>query len=210
MLGGMSIEPLHDVSTSPRSALGPFRRGDYDALPAEARCELISGWIVMSPSPIVAHQVLVSLLWRLFDDYAAAVGGFAGLAPLDCVLSDHTVVQPDVLYVAPERLAIVGDRRVEGAPDLVVEVLSPATMRRDRQDKLRRYAEAGVQELWLADPAGTQVEFLVNRNGVFSVRLPLDGAYVSEVFPGLRLDLDALWAGVARRLGASGSSAPAQ
>ena len=77
-----------------------------------------------------------------------AVGGEALAAPMDVHLADHTVAQPDVLYVSPERQEIL-QTWIEGAPDLVVEVLSPSTARMDRLLKLNRYAEAGVREYWL-------------------------------------------------------------
>jgi Uma2 family endonuclease len=88
---------------------------------------------------------------------------------------------------------------VEGAPDLVVEVLSPGTGRRDRGEKLRLYAESGVREYWLFDPALRQVDFLVNRAGRFEVALAVDGRYRSETLPGVAFDLAAFWAEVERR-----------
>ncbi|HVT14914.1 MAG TPA: Uma2 family endonuclease [Thermoanaerobaculia bacterium] len=123
-------------------------------------------------------------------------GGFAGLAPLDVVMADHSVVQRDVIYVSAERLPIVGER-IEGVPDLLVEVLSPGTARRDRGEKLKLYAESGVPEYWILDAAERQIEFLVNRNGSFVVALPVDGVYRSQALPEVLLDLADFWGEVA-------------
>jgi Uma2 family endonuclease len=101
-------------------------------------------------------------------------------------------VQPDLVYVGAERAGIVKDR-VEGAPDLVVEILSPGTARRDLGEKLKLYAEAGVAEYWIVDPAGRTFEFLDNRDGAFLLRLPEQGVYRSAAVPGLELDVEAFW-----------------
>ena len=80
------------------------------------------------------------------------------VAPTDCILSNVTVVQPDVLYIAADRLAIISDRGIEGAPTLVVEVLSPSTAHLDRDRKMKLYAEHGVPFYWIVDPESRSVE----------------------------------------------------
>jgi Uma2 family endonuclease len=102
------------------------------------------------------------------------------------------VVQPDVFYISPQRKGLRGER-IEGAPDLVVEVLSPGTARRDRSEKLALYAESGVREYWVADFFERQIEFLVNEGGRFVVALPERGEYRSRVLPEIRIDLAAFW-----------------
>ena len=109
------------------------------------------------------------------------------------------MVQPDVVYVAPENLAIVGDF-ITGSPDLVVEVLSHGTARRDRGEKLGLYAQSGVREYWLVDPVTQQIEFLVNRDGAFVVVLPEGTTYRSPALAGVEIDLAAFWAEVAEAL----------
>ena len=194
----LPVEPLAESPVSPASELGPYRRADYARLPDEPRCELLYGRFYLSPSPTSLHQIVVFLLWRRLEEIASQSGGSALGAPLATALADHTVVQPDILYVTAERSAIVRER-IEGAPDLVVEVLSPKTARRDRGEKLRAYAELGVREYWIADPAVRHVELLVNRDGQFQVALPLDGVYRSAVLPEIALDLVDLWNEVERR-----------
>ena len=82
------------------------------------------------------------------------------LAPYDVVLSDYDVAQPDMLFVSNDRSAIVTERNIQGAPDLVVEVLSPGTPRYDRGYKQVLYSRHGVREYWLVDPDAGTVEVL--------------------------------------------------
>lgn len=112
---------------------------------------LIDGRLYMSPSPFWKHQDLVLTLAVVFKQYADDHGGRAFVAPMDCRLSDRTVLQPDVGYIAPDHTDIIHDH-VMGAPDVVVEVLSPGTRRFDRQKKLDAYVRNGVREAWLVDP----------------------------------------------------------
>ena len=196
----MSVTLLEQPPPIVPRRLGPYRRADYAALPDEPRCELIHGRFYLSPSPIRIHQFLVLRLGRLLDDIAERAGGEALVAPMDVHLADHTVAQPDVLYVSPERQGIV-QTWIEGAPDLVVEVLSPSTARMDRLLKLNRYAEAGVREYWLVDPAVRTIEFLVHDGEHFVVHAPNGGTWRSPAVPGIELDIDALWAAVGRKCG---------
>src|SRR5437016_5876644 len=114
----------------------------------------------MSPAPSFFHQEVVD---RFHDQLKAWVRkhrlGKTGIAPLDMVLSPRRAVQPDVLFVATERLDIVRER-VMGAADLVAEVISPDSRRRDRIDKRDRYDQHGVREYWLIDPEAQTVEVL--------------------------------------------------
>jgi Uma2 family endonuclease len=142
---------------------------------------------------------VAGVFFRTLDDIADESGGLAVPAPVDVVLADHSVVQPDVLYISAERREIVGNR-IEGPPDLVVEVISPGTIRRDRNEKLALYARSGIREYWLAEAAGRQIEFLVNRGGQFVVVLPTDGEYRSEALPEIRLDIAAFWRRVEKKL----------
>src|SRR5712692_3334582 len=168
-----AIEILRESPLSPSSELGPFRKRDYLALPDEPRCELIFGRLYEMTSPTLVHQLAVGLLWKLLHEIAVRTGGVAAQAPLDVTLADHSVVQPDVIYVSAARLGVI-EERIEGAPDLLVEILSPSTARRDRNEKLKLYAESGVREYWLADFKLRHITFLVNREGHFQVELPVD------------------------------------
>lgn len=106
-------------------------------------------------------------------------------------------VCPTLRDTSPRRHRV--QERVEGSPDLAIEIVSPRTARRDRGEKLRAYAELGVREYWIVDPAARQIEFLTNRDGRFQVELPLDGVYRSPLLPGIALDLVELWSEVEKR-----------
>jgi Uma2 family endonuclease len=126
---------------------------DYELFPDDGRRhEVVDGDHVVTPAPTVRHQ---RVLLRLVVAVHAAVDqgdlGEVLFAPTDVVLSRHDVVQPDLLFVGRERSAIVSER-IDGAPDLAAEVLSPASRRTDELLKRRRYEAFGVRELWVVDP----------------------------------------------------------
>ena len=106
--------------------------------------------------------------------------------PFDVILAPNTVVQPDVLVVLNEHLEIITDDYILGAPDLVVEVASPGTVRRDRLWKKRAYARAGVSEYWMVDPMKQRVEVLVLEDGNYQNRGIFQGEQTlpSTVLPG--------------------------
>jgi Uma2 family endonuclease len=191
----MAVEMLTDAPLAPPADLGPYRRRDYDALPDQPRCELLFGRLYLLPSPTPEHQAMAQELYVHFRQIARASGGRAFIAPLDVALADHSVAQPDVLYISPRRAEVL-QKRIEGAPDLVIEVLSPGTARRDRREKLALYAQSGIQEYWLAEFGARKVEFLVNQDGRFVAALPVAGVYRSEKLPEVYLDLAELWRNV--------------
>lgn len=153
----------------------------------------------MSPSPLRSHQTIVGALYRRIDAAAVVASGECQMAPLDVKLADDSVVQPDVIYVSPARRGILGDR-VEGAPDLIVEVVSPGTARRDRGEKLELYARSDVREYWIVDPEAKHIEFLQNEGGRFVVTPPERGAIRSRALPGLVVPLVEFWTEIAERL----------
>jgi len=195
----MAVPFLREPPLAPSSDLGPFRREDYEALPDEPRCELIFGRFYLSPSPSPLHQAVALLLWRRLHEIAVRTGGLALAAPLDIAFAVHSVVQPDVLYFTAARRGVARNR-IEGAPDLVVEVLSPGTARRDRGEKLALYAGSSAREYWVVDPLERQIEFMVNEDGRFVVVLPEGGEYHSKALPELHLDLAELWSEVGKML----------
>jgi Uma2 family endonuclease len=133
---------------------------DYAALPDDGRrYELHQGELSVTPAPGLRHQrAVIALGSRLYDHVRARGLGEVLMAPTDCILSDVTVVQPDILYVATDRQAIASERGFEGAPTLVVEVLSPSTARLDHDRKMRLYAEHGVPYYWIVDPETRSIE----------------------------------------------------
>ena len=135
---------------------------DYLKTSDDERYELLNGELVMPPAPLTGHQMIsIALASRLYL-YADEKGlGTVVAAPTDVVLSDTDVVQPDVLFVSSRRSHILTHENVRGAPDLVVEILSPASAERDRTVKLDLYARHGVKEYWMVDPDARTVTVLL-------------------------------------------------
>src|SRR6478672_9953454 len=133
----------------------PLTYDDLRQMPDDRnRYEIINGVLFVSPSPNRAHQQLSVRLFRLLDAFAVRHGcGEVYYAPVDVRLTPFSVVEPDLLFIRTERLAIYTEKGVvEGAPDLVVEIVSPSTTRIDAVDKAALYASASVPEYWLLNP----------------------------------------------------------
>jgi Uma2 family endonuclease len=122
------------------------------------RREILAGELYVTPSPTRRHQKVVGQIFRCVADYADDKGGEAYGSPLDTVLSAQNVVEPDVLYIAPDRMHALGKKAVLGVPSLVVEVLSPGTKRIDRGKKRDIYAYFGVPEYWIVDADANTIE----------------------------------------------------
>jgi Uma2 family endonuclease len=144
---------------------------EYGLLPETTRPrELIDGEIIEPPMPKDVHQKLLGLIYRLLLNLIP--GGELRFAPVDVYLDDFNVVQPDIFWVSgPESRCKLGDDDYwHGAPDLVIEVLSPSTALRDRREKFQLYQKHGAREYWMVDPVALFVEVweFPNRKGIFS------------------------------------------
>jgi Uma2 family endonuclease len=140
---------------------------DLQALSDDVRAELIDGGLYVTPSPSTDHQRAVGRIHEALARHAReAAGGEVLLSPLDVHLPSGDVVQPDLLWVSPARLGILGEQ-VHGAPDLVVEVVSATNAERDRIVKRALYARNGVHEYWIVDLDARGVEVLVGDGRVF-------------------------------------------
>jgi len=125
---------------------------DYAALDDQNRYELASGQLeLMSPAPTVTHQ-LVSFEIQKHFTYHCESDYFILNAPIDVILSPTEVRQPDIVLVNRKRIHILSNRGIEGAPDLVVEILSPSSLKRDKIDKQKVYASYNVPEYWIVEP----------------------------------------------------------
>jgi Uma2 family endonuclease len=177
-----------------------FTYQDYLHLPDDGkRYQIIEGEVYMVPAPTPAHQTIQGNIYYLLRSFVAVRDlGRVFLAPCDVVLSNEDVVQPDLLFISRERSQIITERNIAGAPDLIVEILSPHTRKLDRILKRRLYARYGVQEYWLVDPATRTVEILTRKGDELvraslleiedELRSPLWGepmGSVADVFAGL-------------------------
>ena len=147
-----------------------FTYEDYKHTPEDKRYELIDGDLIMVPAPRTAHQRSSrEIEFPLLSFVRENDLGEVFYAPTDVVLSDTDVVQPDILFVSNERSYIINEDNIRGAPDLVVEVLSPSTAQRDRTLKRTLYALHGVSEYWLADTEAKNVTVLTLEDGGYTV-----------------------------------------
>lgn len=133
---------------------GEYTLEDYYAIPDDRRVELIDGVIYDMASPTHAHQQIGFLIGWYLQEYVFKKNGtcIPSVAPLDVQLDcdDKTMVQPDVIVLCDRDKSI--NRCVYGAPDFIVEVLSPSTSKKDSAIKLKKYKDAGVREYWIVDP----------------------------------------------------------
>lgn len=168
---------------------------DFMNLPADTRAELIDGELFMSPSPRSRHQNAVVNLVRCICDFVRAQSlGRVFVAPFDVHLPSGDVVEPDVLFIRSANLGILKDW-IYGVPNLVVEVLSPDGIERDRIVKRDLYARNGVPEYWIVDPDARTVEVYSLRGD----RYEPDGYFesadvlVSPSLPGFRVAVSQLF-----------------
>ncbi len=123
--------------------------------PDEQKAELINGVMIMAPPPLQIHEELFGFLFSLIRVYSEEhdLGKTHGSRTGVELAPDH-VYEPDIVFVARDRLGIIERKGIVGAPDLVIEILSAGTAHHDRGEKMRAYERAGVRELWLIDPYG--------------------------------------------------------
>ena len=145
-----------------------YTYADYSKLPEGAAYQLIEGELIHEPAPTVSHQRLVLRLARLIAAHVEEHQlGEIFISPIDVYLSDVNTFQPDVAFVDMKRLDIVKEKNIQGAPDLVIEVLSPSTAYYDLRRKKEIYALNGVREYWIVDPIKKCVEvYLLNENSL--------------------------------------------
>ena len=183
------------------SALPAPRRWTYADLVAlpddQLRHELIDGEHVVSPSPNTRHQQLLRELFRILDAHVERHRlGEVLFAPFDIKLSMFTVVVPDLVFFTADRFTrVVNEKHATAAPDLVVEILSPGTRRRDKGRKRAVYDREGVREYWIVDPEARAITALrrpradAGLTDVTALTADAGESLESTLFPGLRLHL---------------------
>jgi len=170
-----------------------FTYDDYRQLPDDGkRYEIIDGELYMATSPTPNHQTIVNNFSFALTAYLRAHPiGKIFPAPLEVYFTKTNLAQPDIMFISNERLDIIKPTQIKGAPDLVIEVLSPGTEKRDRTDKLKMYARFGVREYWMAKEKTAIVEIFRLQEGklVLGARLEKTDVLTSPLFPGLEIPL---------------------
>lgn len=159
-------------NTDPVRANVEWTYADYRLMPDDGlRYEVIDGDLLVTPAPSISHQrASKRIQTELILQIEHRGKGVVYNAPVDVIFSDRRTVQPDLLVVRAERTSIISERGVEGAPDLIVEILSPSTEKTDREIKRKLYASEGVGEYWLVDPAARTVEVLTLTRSGYDLR----------------------------------------
>ncbi len=168
------------TGTCPRVSFADLERWPEDG----RRYELYDGEVYVVPSPLPLHQIAAARLHLVLSDYVRDHGGLVLFAPLDIVLTEYDVVQPDLLLFTRERQHLVNPRKVTRVqPDLAIEILSPSTASNDRGRKMQLLARHGVREFWLVDadavaievycPSGNQFVLASTARGTARVQSPL-------------------------------------
>jgi Uma2 family endonuclease len=182
-----------DAATLPSAYLLTWK--DWRKLPEREGCyyEILGGELYMSGSPTTLHERVSENLMFVIEAYLRRTGlGELFNSRTAVRLSPRDVVQPDILVVLAEHAALIGEEKIEGAPDLVVEVLSPGTARRDLGVKRALYERGGVGEYWIFDPIGEQVQVYVLVDEAFRSggSFGRHDLLHSALLPGLEIALD--------------------
>lgn len=169
----------------------PMTYKEFSQLPEQPGLQLIDGLLVKEPSPRYGHQAIIGRLFLEMAPYVNERGlGRVILAPFDVVLAAEQVLQPDIMFVAEERTNLIQENGLFGAPDLVVEVLSPSSRRHDTGRKRELYFEHGCSEMWTIDP--DELTLILSVRGECGWRDTLstrDDTFVSPTLEGFRLDI---------------------
>jgi Uma2 family endonuclease len=194
------------VSTTKMNAQQFLQLGED---PPGVRLELVDGEVAVSPSPTPRHSFAIIKLARILDTYITDNDLGELYQDVDTLLTEYNVRRPDLLYFSKARTHLVGEKAMEGPPDLAIEVISPSSIEVDRDDKFKQYRDAGVMNYWIIDPAQRTVEAWVLAHGEYisagggagsgGVRLP--------PFPELEIRIEQLWKKWSRE-GASAGRSP--
>ena len=183
---------MESVVAIQKMTVAEFRALEFDDND-QSWYELINGEIVQKGSPNPRHQEISFELSEALGSHVKQNKlGKVYYAPIDVFLDGHNSVQPDLLFILTDRLAMVTQDGIEGIPSLVVEIVSPSSGYRDRVTKKAVYEQHGVQEYWLVDPLEELIEIFALKNGQYtllSAVSPNEGQLRSNVLPGLVLNV---------------------
>ena len=202
----MQTEPGRATNPSLKTVAAPYAmrrakqkpsvREQFLNLPDGTACQLIAGEMIMSPSPIPLHQLVVmELSFQMLRFVKSEDKGQVFTAPLDVSLNEQNIFQPDILFIRKDNLSIIGEKMIEGVPDLIVEVLSPSSAYHDLRTKFRVYERSGVQEYWIVDLERKSVEVFRNSGKKLQLYQEAEGkgAVESLVLAGFSVELHSVF-----------------
>ena len=165
---------------------------DYALLPEGAPYQLIGGKLIMTPAPTTYHQgISMRLEVKLATFVIEKDLGMVYDAPVDVYLEETENYQPDIIYISKDMLHIIEPAMVKGAPDLIIEILSPSTAYYDLREKFKVYARHGVKEYWIVDPHEQSIEIYRGEEGKFKQiqRAEKEGKVQSVVLHGFEVEI---------------------
>ncbi|RPF47008.1 Uma2 family endonuclease [Thermodesulfitimonas autotrophica] len=175
-----------------------YTYADYRQLPEGAPYQLIGGELVLTPAPSTYHQIIAFNIGLQLGNFVMHnQRGKVLFAPVDVYLSETETYQPDIIFIAQERLRIIEPERINGAPDLVVEILSPATAYYDLRKKFKVYERCGVKEYWIVDPGEKSAQLFTLKEGRFVLDQEAEGKgeIASRVLEGFTVTLASIFEG---------------
>jgi len=167
---------------------------DYLNLPDDGkRYEVINGELIMVAAPNTIHQnIIIKIIYEIEGYLRKQKMGKIFCAPTDIKFNDTNVVQPDILFISQDRLNIITENNIVGAPDLIMEILSPGTAYYDLLEKKELYEQCGVKEYWIVDPKKQRVDIYINVGQQFDLnqRVELEGVLKSSVMKGFEVKIE--------------------
>ncbi len=170
---------------------------DYALLPSDGkRHEIIEGVHIMTPAPGFLHQNVLRILGMHLNTYLTENNaGIPVFSPIDVILSLYDVVQPDIIVILNENRRIITARNIQGAPDIVIEIISESSIKEDRIVKRKLYERTGIREYWIVDPLAETITLYSSEKGRLSRTAELEGtaSLTSALLPGFELPLKKLF-----------------
>ena len=169
---------------------------DYCKISDDKRYELIDGELLMTPSPLTNHQRISRRLEFILEKFITENKlGELFDAPYDVYFDNENVVQPDILFISKDKLGIIGEKNVQGAPDLVIEIITENSAYRDMVQKKKLYAKFGVKEYWIVIPEGEEIEIYILKDNTFRLckAYGKDDTLESPLLKGLKIELTGIF-----------------
>lgn len=173
------------------TAARTYTFADYQNLPEGAPYQLIGGDLIMSPAPTLYHQQIAGNIFFLMRDYVNKKQlGKILFAPVDVYLDEENTFQPDIVFVSKERTSIMDEQKINGAPDLVIEILSESTAYYDLKKKKEYYEKYGVKEYWIADPMEKTIDLYVlgARGFIMEAQAKMNQTIASVIIQGFEVN----------------------